>query len=98
MSFGQRLLALRKEKGMSQDELGCQLKVSRQTVSKWELGETTPEMDKLVLISEVFNISLDELVKGHGISAVNSKITDVSETKLNKPKRDEYSTKQVVIY
>lgn len=73
MSFGQNLLSLRKGKGLSQDELGAQLMVSRQTVSKWELGETTPEMDKLILISEFFDLSLDELVKGSDISNINLK-------------------------
>lgn len=50
MNFGQNLLYLRKAKGLSQDELGSKLNVSRQTISKWELGETTPEMDKLYFL------------------------------------------------
>jgi transcriptional regulator with XRE-family HTH domain len=90
MNFGQKLLSLRKEKGLSQEELGGQLKVSRQTVSKWELGETTPEMDKLILISELFTISLDELIKGKGASDVNSKDEDTSEAKLDKPPKGVY--------
>ena len=90
MNFGQKLLSLRKEKGLSQEELGGQLKVSRQTVSKWELGETTPEMDKLILISELFTISLDELIKGKGASDVNSKDADTSEAKLDKPPKGVY--------
>lgn len=64
MSFGENLLELRKAKNISQDELGGQLNVSRQTISKWELNETTPEMEKLILMSEYFNVSMDELVKG----------------------------------
>lgn len=63
MKFNEKLVKLRKEAGLSQEELGNKLNVARQTVSKWELGETTPEMDKLVKMSEIFNISLDELVK-----------------------------------
>ena len=64
MSFGENLLGLRKEKNISQSELGGKLNVSRQTVSKWELDETTPEMEKLILMSDFFNVSIDELVKG----------------------------------
>lgn len=64
MSFGENLLALRKGKNISQDGLGGQLNVSRQTISKWELDETTPEMEKLILLSEFFNVSIDELIKG----------------------------------
>lgn len=61
MKFNEKLIELRKKKGMSQEELGYELNVTRQTVSKWELGQTTPEMDKLVEISKFFGISLDEL-------------------------------------
>lgn len=64
MSFGENILALRKGKNISQDDLGGRLNVSRQTISKWELGETTPEMEKLIVLSEFFNVSIDELVKG----------------------------------
>ena len=63
MKFNERLIKLRKEMGLSQEELGNKLNVARQTVSKWELGETTPEMDKLIKMSEIFNITLDELIK-----------------------------------
>ena len=47
----------------SLEEVAEKLNVARQTVSKWELGETTPEMDKLIKMSEIFNITLDELIK-----------------------------------
>ncbi len=63
MKFNEKLIKLRKEMGLSQEELGNKLNVARQTVSKWELGETTPEMDKLIKMSEIFNITLDELIK-----------------------------------
>lgn len=63
MKFNEKLIKLRKEMGLAQEELGNKLNVARQTVSKWELGETTPEMDKLIKMSEIFNITLDELIK-----------------------------------
>ena len=63
MKFNEKLIELRKKEGLSQEELGYKLNVTRQTVSKWELGQTTPEMDKLVEISKLFNISVDELIK-----------------------------------
>ena len=46
MEFGNRLYELRKQKGLSQEELANRLDVTRQTVSKWELGDSTPDMDK----------------------------------------------------
>jgi len=64
MSFGGNLLALRKSKNISQEEIGGQINVSRQTISKWELDETTPEMEKIILLSEIFSVSIDELIKG----------------------------------
>ena len=64
MEFGNRLYELRKQKGLSQEELASRLDVTRQTVSKWELGDSTPDMDKLVTLGELFELSLDELVLG----------------------------------
>lgn len=62
MKFNEKLINLRKENGMSQEQLGFELNVTRQTVSKWELGISTPEMDKLIEISKLFGVSVDELV------------------------------------
>lgn len=62
MKFSENLIKLRKERGMSQESLGEIADVSRQTVSKWELGETTPEMAKLMLLADYFKITVDELI------------------------------------
>lgn len=62
MGFNNKLYELRKQKGFSQEELANRLNVSRQTVSKWEFGDSTPDMEKLIAISELFGISMDELV------------------------------------
>ncbi len=64
MTFAEKLIELRKGRGWSQEELGERLGVTRQTVSKWELGSTTPEMEKLAAMGELFGITLDELVRG----------------------------------
>ena len=63
MKFNEKLIMLRKQHNLSQEQVAEKLKVARQTISKWELGETTPEMDKLIKMSEIFNITLDELIK-----------------------------------
>ena len=62
MEFHNKLYQLRKQKGLSQEELANRLNVSRQTVSKWEVGDSTPDMEKLIAIGDLFDISLDELV------------------------------------
>lgn len=62
MRFAENLMALRRSRGWSQEELGDTLGVSRQTVSKWETGQTTPELEKLIELAEVFGLSIDQLV------------------------------------
>jgi len=62
MEFQDKLIALRKQNTMSQEDLGNAIGVSRQTVSKWEMAQTTPEMNKLVELSKLFHISVDELL------------------------------------
>jgi len=62
MEFNNKLYELRKKKGLSQEELANRLNVSRQTISKWEVGDSTPDMEKLAAISELFQVSLEELV------------------------------------
>lgn len=91
MEFHNRLYNLRKQKGLSQEELANRLNVSRQTISKWEIGDSTPDMEKLAAISELFEVSLDELVLGKeqkpsGTGASNiGEIREVLEEKVLTP-------------
>lgn len=62
MNFAEHLTSLRKQRGWSQEELGNQIGVTRQTVSKWEMGQSTPELEKLVELSRLFGMSIDRLV------------------------------------
>lgn len=64
MDIGERLLKLRKGVGLSQEEVANKLGVSRQTISKWETGESNPDFDKIIPICELYNITTDELIKG----------------------------------
>lgn len=64
MTLGERLVALRTQRGLSQESLAEQLGVTRQSVSKWETDASLPDLEKLVKLSEVFAVSLDQLVKG----------------------------------
>ena len=65
MDLGKRIFELRKEKNLSQGELAEMLDVSRQSISKWETNASIPELDKLLKMSEIFEISLDCLIKGN---------------------------------
>lgn len=61
MNFSEKLTKLRKEHSLSQEKLAEELDVSRQSVSKWESGQTYPEMDKLLAMCKIFNVTLDDL-------------------------------------
>ena len=62
MEFREQLMELRKQRGWSQEQLGAKIGVTRQTVSKWETGDTTPELAKLIELSSLFEISVDQLI------------------------------------
>ena len=64
MNLGQRLLELRKSKHLSQEEVAYKLNVTRQTVSKWETDQSTPDFDKIIPLCELYGISPDELLTG----------------------------------
>jgi len=64
MSFSENLHYLRKRDKVTQEELADKLGVSRQSVSKWETGEAYPETDKLLLLCDLFGVSLDGLMRG----------------------------------
>ena len=64
MTLGERIYTLRTERNLSQGDLADALDVSRQSISKWENNNSVPDLDKLVKLSTLFEVSLDELVKG----------------------------------
>lgn len=83
MEFSNRLYELRKQKGLSQEELANRLNVTRQTVSKWEVGDSTPDMEKLIALCDLFDVSMDELVMGkEAVKQENSSKTDSDEKKM----------------
>ena len=63
MTVGEKIVKLRKEQNLTQEQFADLLKVSRQSVSKWELDSTYPDTEKLIRISKIFNCSLDYLLK-----------------------------------
>ena len=62
MDFSEKLLTLRKANDMTQEQLAEKLDVSRQSISKWESGQATPELEKIVAMSAVFNVTTDYLL------------------------------------
>ena len=74
MSLGDRILELRKKNGLSQEQLGEKVDVTRQTISNWELGETQPNPDQLKLLSKTLNVSIDELLGNNIDNIILSKV------------------------
>lgn len=62
MKFEEKLVILRKKKGLSQEQLANELEISRQAVSRWELGSTLPDADNLLKLSSLFGVSIDYLL------------------------------------
>ena len=94
MNFNEKLIALRKTTGLSQEELGAELNVSRQTVSKWETGQSYPDFQRLVLLSDYFGLTLDELVRDVDVREVREKA--ISGEKLDAIYSDVGQAKRVM--
>lgn len=90
MKFSEKLQSLGKGKGLSQEKLAELLDVSRQAVSKWESGQTYPEIEKLIVLCDLFEITLDELVRDRD-SMVND--TVIKEINLEDKSSNEYEEK-----
>ena len=84
--FSQQLKKLRKATNTTQDDLASQLFVTRQAISKWESGDSTPDLTNLIKLTDIFNVSLDTLVFGR--DEQDSKV-DTSEFVFD-PKRNRY--------
>lgn len=63
MTLGEKIQKLRKQRGLSQEALAEKVTVTRQTISKWELGQSTPDLDFIAQLSDIFNVSSDYLIK-----------------------------------
>lgn len=64
MSLAENIFSLRTARNMSQDDLAEKLEVSRQSVSKWETGQSTPDLYKIIRLSDLFGVTVDDLVRG----------------------------------
>ena len=84
MKLGNNIYALRTRKGLSQGDLAEALDVSRQSISKWEVGGATPDLDKLLALCDLFEVTLDELVRGE-ISVAPAVVQDAAESSNESP-------------
>ena len=79
MELGNKILELRKKQNITQEELAEKIGVTRQTISKWELGETHPDISQAKKLSMIFNISLDELVNNDTENIIIEKISNTEK-------------------
>lgn len=79
MKLGEKILNLRKKKGLSQEQLGEMVDVTRQTVSNWELGETSPNPEQLKKLSKIFQISIDELLDNPVTNILEEKVSNTEK-------------------
>lgn len=96
MKFEEKLIQLRKSKGISQEELADNLGVSRQAISRWELGQTMPDAPNLVKLGELFNVSIDYLLHDDYENKATNPFPNTTEseekqTSLHKPKAHLFS-------
>lgn len=73
MDFSEKLLTLRKANNLTQEQLAEKLDVSRQSISKWESGQATPELEKIVVMSAIFDVTTDYLLKSSEIDDLSVK-------------------------
>ncbi len=83
MEVGAQIKKYRSNMGISQEELAEKVYVSRQTVSNWETGKNYPDIHSVLLLSSVFNVSLDQLIKGD-VEIMKKEIKETEIKKLNK--------------
>jgi transcriptional regulator with XRE-family HTH domain len=78
MTMGEMILKLRKQQGISQEELAGKMYVSRQTVSQWETNQTAPSIENLIRLKEIFGVPIDQLICGN-----EAKASDINADSLD---------------
>ena len=79
MNLGKKILELRKKEVFSQEQLAEKMNVTRQTISKWELNETTPDIKQAKELSKIFKVSLDELTDNDISDLVIEKVSNTEK-------------------
>lgn len=82
MTLGENLRLLRREKGLSQEQVAQTLFVARQTISKWENGQAEPGVESLKALAKLYGVSLDRLVGAESSSVPESHQPDVKRAEL----------------
>lgn len=95
--FADRLIEMRRTRGLSQEELAKRLGLSRQAVSKWERAESAPDIGNLVALADIYDVSLDELVRGMEQTESEVEATEVQVDESQVGASDEVSVEEEVV-
>lgn len=88
MTLGEKIAILRKQRGLSQEDLASMMSISRQAVSRWEQDESMPDIDNMVLLSNIFKVSTDYLLKGKDFTSISESMENIEfEQPLKREKR-----------
>ena len=79
MNLGNKIMSLRKKNNLSQEELAEKVGVTRQTISKWELEETAPDINQAVILSKIFKVSLDDLTNNDVSNVLVEKVSNTEK-------------------
>lgn len=96
MNVAKKIFELRKANGMSQEQLAEKMNVSRQSISKWELGESLPDIDRLPELSKLFNVTIDSLLMSNDVDEL--KIRTESLEKKQTYLQIEFQKQQIRTY
>lgn len=91
MTFGEKLQSLRKQSGLSQEQLASQLTISRQAISKWELDSSLPDTENIIQLSKLFNVSIDYLLNDEIENTDDTAIEMANITETSKQRFDLHS-------
>lgn len=100
MDLSEKILTLRKAKNLTQEELAEKLNVSRQSVSKWESAQAVPELDKIVAISAVFDVTTDYLLKSSEIDdlSVKTEMLEKQQEQMLAREQRQQKIRECVLY
>lgn len=93
MTLAEKIISLRTENNLSQGDLAEKMGVSRQSVSKWETGASTPDLEKIICLADLFDVTVDELVKNKAIP--EKKEPEVSQA-VSSPSAERSSTQKII--
>lgn len=87
MALGEKLQRLRKDKGLSQEQLATQLNVSRQAVSKWEVGESVPDTENIIQLSKIFQVTTDYILIDECQASTQAPLGNEADAPITKTKK-----------